>query len=329
MPIINQIVKGGGGSAPAHYIEKSVNANGMLISGTTMINLTGVKSIGENQLTNAYKGSLISGHIDMSDIEAIDKTSACDSMFNKCLNITSVNLSNLINIGPKSGYATQCCSGMFNNSGITDINLDSLTIFTSNSGMNYMFASCNNLTTLVFRSLKVLNQQLGTGTYATMCGSSKKLESIYFYSLAASTFANAQNQLRYMFNADVGKEATNGCTVHFPKNFDPNDPNHSFDASTLAGYPTFEGSASYIHVAFDLPSTFILTGANTTEYERNPKYDTATALAWRVKDTGTAPNLTIDWTPYYTSGTTDPAVSDTIYSDSACTTTVTTISSIA
>ena len=61
----------------------------------------------------------------------------------------------------------------------------------------------------------------------------------------------------------------------------------------------------------------------------NPKYDTASALAWRVKDTGSASNPTIVWTPYYTSGTTDPTVGASIYSDDACTTEVTTISSIA
>ena len=81
-------------------------------------------------------------------------------------------------------------------------------------------------------------------------------------------------------------------------------------------------------VLWDLPSTFILTGANTTQYERNPRDDTATALAWRVLDGGTDADPVIDWTSFYTSGTTDPSLGNTIYSDAACTTAVTTISSI-
>ena len=78
-------------------------------------------------------------------------------------------------------------------------------------------------------------------------------------------------------------------------------------------------------VLFDLPATYTLTGADSVTYTRNPKYDTATALAWKVGAYGTT-----NFTPaYYTSGTTDPVVSDTIYSDAACTTAVTTISAIA
>ena len=76
-------------------------------------------------------------------------------------------------------------------------------------------------------------------------------------------------------------------------------------------------------VLYDLPATNILTGADTKEYERNPKYDTATALAWRIN--GTMPNTTT----YYTSGLTDPTVGTTIYSDSACTIAETTVDSIA
>jgi hypothetical protein len=81
------------------------------------------------------------------------------------------------------------------------------------------------------------------------------LESVTFGGLTASTFASAVNQIQYMFNNQTGAAAPNGCTVHFPSNFDPSDPNHTFDASTLTGYPTFGGSSSYIHVAFDLPAT--------------------------------------------------------------------------
>jgi hypothetical protein len=83
----------------------------------------------------------------------------------------------------------------------------------------------------------------------------KKLESVKFGGLTSTTFASAQNQFSSLFDSSTGSQAPNGCTVHFPSNFDPSDPNHTFDASTLTNYPTFGGSASYIHVAFDLPAT--------------------------------------------------------------------------
>ena len=100
--------------------------------------------------------------------------------------------------------------------------------------------------------------------------------------------------------------------------------------TNLTGYSaTTPFGATSGTVLFDLPSSYMLTGVNEVIYERNPKYDTQTALAWRIQDTGDLPTITIDWTPFYTSGTTDPQVGATIYSDAACTTAVTTISTIA
>lgn len=81
-------------------------------------------------------------------------------------------------------------------------------------------------------------------------------------------------------------------------------------------------------IAFDLPSTLYLTCANSVVYERSPKNDTVSSLAWR-KNQYDSDGFVVDWTPYYTSTLNDPQVGDTIYSDAACTTVVTTIDSIA
>lgn len=108
-----------------------------------------------------------------------------------------------------------------------------------------------------------------------------------------------------------------GCTLHFPSNLDPQTG--STVISSLETYPDFGGTNTTI--LYDLPSTKPLIGVDTNTYDRNPKYDTTSVLAWRIGD---------DWsTLYYTLGTTDPQVGDMIYSDSACTTVVTTIDSIA
>jgi hypothetical protein len=88
----------------------------------------------------------------------------------------------------------------------------------------------------------------------------------------------------------------------------------------MSGYSAKWG-ASNATIYFDLPSTVNLLGTNNYTYGRNPKFDTATALGWYDLNSTRA-------TPYYTSGTSDPAVGDTIYSDSTCTTPVTTINSI-
>ena len=52
--IFNQVVSGGGSTGPAHYIEKTVDANGVLQNGTTFIDLTGVTGIGTKVLSAAY-----------------------------------------------------------------------------------------------------------------------------------------------------------------------------------------------------------------------------------------------------------------------------------
>ena len=87
----------------------------------------------------------------------------------------------------------------------------------------------------------------------------------------------------------------------------------------MDGYPTFGGDAQYIHLAYDQTPLPMLTGADGKLYDRRFAYDTATALCWGI-GYGT--------TKYYTSGTTLPAVGDTIYSNAACTTAVTTIDTI-
>ena len=110
-------------------------------------------------------------------------------------------------------------------------------------------------------------------------------------------------------------QGVTGCTVHFPSNLQSVIGSWSDVTAGFGGTNTT--------VLYDLPATVTLTGADAKTYKRNPKYDTATALGWYEVGTD---RFT---TQVYTSGTTDPAVGDTIYSDSACTNAVTTIDSIA
>jgi hypothetical protein len=106
-----------------------------------------------------------------------------------------------------------------------------------------------------------------------------------------------------------------GCTVHFPLAL---QSTYSSDGRFTNGF-----SGTNTTVLFDLVTS--LTGADSNTYARSEKDSTATATAWTYNDT-----------LYYTSGVSDdtngvnePVVGDTIYSDAACTTAVTTISAIA
>ena len=291
-------------TAPAHYVEKTVDANGMLQNSTNIINLNGVTNVGAGVLAYAYYRVRFPSNtsIDLSGLTAISEQSACQNMFYYCLGITSVDLSGLTEISNNYACAgmfyncsnltsvdlssltdirgTAACQTMFQNCAsitsidlsslttingacdsmfsscthITSIDLSSLTKISANNACYNMFASCSGLTTVKFSALNTITAQIAP-SYGPMFGGCTHLELVEFGGLTASTFASRKDQIAYLFNNTTGSQATNGCTVHFPSNFDPSDPNHTFDASTLTGYPTFGGNASYIHVAFDLPAT--------------------------------------------------------------------------
>lgn len=278
MSIINQVVKGGGitptGSisitnngtydvtdkatavvnvpttVPAHYIEKTVDANGKLINSSTIINMSGITDVGNYVLYYAYYlNTAISGAVDMSDLTTLSGSNACQSAFYGCSGLTSANLSSLTTIS-----GTYACDSMFTSCGLTSADLPSLTTISVTYACNSMFSNCNRLLSIKMNKLNVITQQL-CPAYAAILGNCQRLESVELGGLTASTFASRTDQIAYLFNNATGSKAPNGCTVHFPSNFDPSDPNHTFDASTLTGYPTFGGNASYIHVAFDLPAT--------------------------------------------------------------------------
>lgn len=307
MPIINTVIAGGGTTptgtiqitnngitdvtnyasadvqvpttAPAHYIEKSVDANGKLVGVPQIINLNGVTDVGNQALYGAYYGVAFPANTsaDLSSLTTISGTQACMNMFTGCTGLTSANLSSLTTISGGSS-----CVSMFQNcAGLTSVNLSSLTTISGGSVCSNMFQNCTGLTSfdlpalttisgstpclsmfqnctgLISVKLGALNTISGqiSASYGQMFSNCSKLESVEFGGLTSSTFTNIQNQIQHIFSTNTGSQAPNGCTVHFPSNFDPSDPNHTFDASTLTGYPTFGGNASYIHVAFDLPAT--------------------------------------------------------------------------
>lgn len=291
-------------TAPAHYIEKAVDANGKLVNSSPFIDLTGVTDVGdyvlhgqyyhvtfpanttinmsailsisgENACSNMFNGASNVGSIYLSSLTTISGQYACSNMFQNSLGITSVDLSALTSI--LGGFScqtmfdgssldtvvlsslatisgTSACNGMFRQTKITSISFPSLTSVSGLNVFNRLVQDCPNLIQASFPQLSICPNTLGA-IYQQPFGGTLKLESVSFGGLKASTFSSAVNQFQYLFSSNTGQNAPNGCTIHFPSNFDPSDPNHTFDASTLTGYPTFGGNASYIHVAFDLPAT--------------------------------------------------------------------------
>ena len=244
--------------------------------------------------------------VDLSALTTVTGDRACAYAFNHCTGLTSIDLSSLTKVN--WGYA---CQYMFANcTGLTSIDLSSLTTVGNNNDCAGMFFNCTGLTSVNLSSLTTLP---GGNACASMFSGCTNLTPLSFPSITPNSFGSRTNQFNNMC------QNISGITLHFPSNVQ----------SVIEGLVGYSTTAPFGAIAgtvlFDLPATYTLTGADAVTYTRNPKYDTATSLAWKVGAYGTT-----NFTPaYYTSGTTNPSVSDAIYSDSACTQSVTTITAIA
>ena len=183
---------------------------------------------------------------------------------------------------------------------LEEIDIRSLeTVDCSGQAFNYAFKGNTSLPVMKFQSLKTA---YGSNYFNNMFNGCTSLANVYFYALDTDSFGTYTNQFSSMLTG------VTGCTVHFPKRIQ----------STIGSWSSVTGGMGGTNtvVLFDINTS--ITGANSVVYARQEKDSTATATAWVSNDV-----------LYYTSGTTEPSVGDTVYSDDSCTTAVTTISSIA
>lgn len=232
----------GGGSSLSREFQIS---NGVLVPSTTanLINLSGVTSIGDYALFDAYKGnSALSGILDLSSLTSIQNINSCQLAFEGCHNIEGVNLSNLTIIAGSNS----CVRMFYNCSELASVNFNSLTEISGMWGLttyrNAMFEKCVSLTSVNFPSLSTLSSQFCMVNMFKDCTS---LTSLSFPAFKSTTFGNYINQIN---NIIYG---VTGCTIHFPSNLDPQTG--STVISGLTGYPNFGGTNTVL--SFDLPAT--------------------------------------------------------------------------
>jgi hypothetical protein len=267
----------------------------------------------------------------MSDVVSITGAYACSNTFRGCTGITGVIFTNLERISGgnfiasntfigctgitgvldfpklKTISATNAAPSMFAGcTGITGVNIKYLETVSGTTAMQSFFSG-TGLITCAFESLNVVS---GIGGVMKSCFSNcSALQSLWFYALNTASFGTRTDQFHDMLSG------VTGCTVHFPMRIQPTIGSWADVTNGFGGTNTT--------VLFDIVTS--LTGADGNTYTRQEKDSTSTATAWVYNDT-----------LYYTSGVSDndhgvnePSVSDAIYSDAACTQSVTTITAIA
>ena len=221
--------------------------------------------------------------------------------FYGCTRLTTVLLNGIKSQTGGANTFQRMCYGCI---ALTTVDLSSFSNIGNDSKFEYAFYNCTSLTTMNFTSFVRIS---GSKSFNNAFGNCTSLVSINFPSLTRVGTTNC-------FNAML--TGVTGCTIHFPKNLDPQTG--STVISSLTGYPNFGGTNTVLSFDF-CPSTFV--GTDTVTYYRNPKGDTATALAWRTDYNDIV-------TVAYTNTLNDPQAGDNVYSDDACTTVLTTIDRI-
>lgn len=327
-------------------------------SQVTDVDLSGLEVIQNASCVDMFLNCNRLINVDISGITTIAANS-CQGMFHGCTSLTSIDLSSLRTID-----GNQACVNMFNGcTGLTSVNLSSLETVVGNYALQSMFEGCTSLTSLYLPSLVTdtdrTSRALTATTFATNitcldmrylqnCGNYGILDSILytneviqqvnfnslkhigtegartmFYTNSASTslsdvyfpMLTSFGTNPFYSNAFYNKR---NCTIHFRKDMQS-------VVQALPNYSSLWGAGTGTSAVFDLIGT--LSGVDGNDYLRSEKdsvyaSETAgaakTATAWKYNDT-----------IYYTTGSTEPQIGDTIYSDSACTTAVTTVDSIA
>ena len=289
----------------------------------TSVNLSSLTTIsGQYGFSSVFKGCAWLTSVDLSSLTTISGEKGLMQTFYLLPTLTSVNLSSLTTVSGESAleraFMTSGLTGVldfgslrevigrtamqYTFSGsiyLTGVDFSSLETISDYRTMYYAFQNCTGLTDIEFSSLTTVD---GNAPMQYMFTGCTGLTKISFYALDVNSFGTNTNQFNNMLSG------VTGCTVYFPMRIQ----------ATIGSWASVTGGfgGTNTTVLFDIVTT--LTGADTNLYTRKQKESTSTATAWTYNDT-----------LYYTSGTTEPQVGGTIYSDAACTTAVTTIDAIA
>lgn len=310
------------GSLSGIGIMKSVDSNGVLQEGTTIIDLSGVLDIGDSVLSNAYKNNnYITGRI-VFGTPTISGNYACDSIFQGANYITHADFSRINQV-----TGTYSCANIISySSSLEEVDLSGLKIVTGENAFYYACASCQNLETVHIDNLALIS---GFQAFPFVFNGTQKLIEVEFKSLET---INGQQAFRDVFaqsNIEVirfpslsrvsGYHMTQGMCwrssnitdIYFNSlmddSFSEGDDTIFYQMLSMAEnptgtitlhfseslsedvlsqqlqYPNFESHIN-VDILFDLPRVVKITDYNGNEYLRKPWLDSAgNYTAWGIR----------------------------------------------
>ena len=265
------------------------------------LDLSSVKSVPSYALYYKFYYSGVSGTLTIGLEGDLNGNYAMNNCFHGCTGLTSVDLSSLTAVSGSS--ALYYCFG--NCTGLTSVDLSSLTTVSGSNAMSYCFGTCTGLTSVDLSSLTIVS---GSSALSACFSGCKGLSTISFpalTSIGGNSFGSAS--YNYTFN---------GCTalaeIHFRA-----DMQATIEA--LDGYKNKFG-AKNATIYFDLIGTITVNGVAYSRNEPNSiRVDgNKTFVAWK----DASDNIV------YTNATAEPAVDTPVYSDQG-TTQVGTVSEVA
>ena len=141
------------------------------------LDLSSIKSLPDYGLSYKFCRTPVSGTLTIGLEDDLSSNSAMYSCFYNCTGLTSINLSSLTTVSGNN--ALQYC---FNDcTGLTSINLSSLTTVSGNNAMYSCFYNCASLSTISFPALtSVVNNSFGSASYDYIFNRCTALTEIHF-----------------------------------------------------------------------------------------------------------------------------------------------------
>lgn len=276
-------------------------------TGITGVDLHNVGTVGWYALQSAFEGCTSLTNVDLRSLQHVGNGGLYKA-FSGCTALKSIYIPNFAGTISYTSRPNPTLAGlMIQNSGVEIVDLRYYQECGDYGALDNMFNKADYLKKVNLNSLSKIGTEGARATF-NLAQDGGVLQDIYFPML--TTFGT-----NCFYTNAFGHRS--GLTIHFRK-----DVQATVEA--LPSYDILWGAVNST-VLFDLAGT--LTGADGnsyTRYELGSVYASETAGAEKVATGWRYNNVT-----YYTPGETEPAVGDTIYSNSACTTAVTTISAVA